>query len=76
MKSLDQFNALSNQELLEINGGAGLDSLLSTLNSVLTPTVAATSASLLILTSGASSALNTIAGGLAAFLSKLSLPTV
>ena len=76
MKSLDQFNALSNQELMEINGGAGLDSLLSTLNSVLTPTVAASSASLLILTSGASTALNTIAGGLAAFLSKLSLPTV
>lgn len=76
MKSLDQFNALSNQELMEINGGAGLDSLLSTLNSVLTPTVAATSASLLILSSGASAALNTIAGGLALFLSKLSLPTV
>lgn len=76
MKSLDQFNALSNQELLEINGGAGLDDLISTLNSVLQPTVAATSASLLILTSGASSALNTIAGGLAAFLSKLSLPSL
>lgn len=76
MKSLDQFNALSNQELVEINGGAGLDSLLSTLNAVLTPTAAATSASLLILSSGASGALNTIAGGLAAFLSKLSLPTV
>lgn len=76
MKSLDQFNALSNQELMEINGGAGLDSLFATLNSVLTPTAAATSASLLILSSGASTALNTIAGGLAAFLSKLSLPTV
>jgi hypothetical protein len=76
MKSLDQFNALSNQELMEINGGAGLDSLFATLNSILTPTAAATSASLLILSSGASSALNTLAGGLAVFLSKLSLPTV
>lgn len=76
MKSLDQFNALSNQELMEINGGAGLNDLLATLNSVLTPTVAATSASMLILTTGASTALNTIAGGLAAFLSKLSIPSL
>lgn len=76
MKSLDQFNALSNQELMEINGGAGLDSLLATLNSVLVPTVNASAASLLILTSGVSGAVNTIAGGLSAFLSKLSLPTV
>ena len=76
MKSLDQFNALSNQELLEINGGAGLDDLISTLNSVLQPTVTATSASLLILTTGASTALNTIAGGLAGFLSKLSIPSL
>ncbi|MBO9632724.1 MAG: hypothetical protein J7578_06365 [Chitinophagaceae bacterium] len=76
MKSLDQFNALTNQELMEINGGAGLADLLATLNAVLVPATNATSASLLILSAGASSAVNTIAGGLAAFLSKLSLPTV
>lgn len=76
MKSLDQFNALSNQELMEINGGAGLNDLLATLNTVLVPTVASANASLLILTSGVAGAVNTIAGGLAAFLSKLSLPTV
>lgn len=76
MKSFDQFNALSNQELMEINGGAGLADLLATLNAVLVPAANATSASLLILSSGASSAVNTIAGGLASFLSKISLPTV
>lgn len=76
MKSFDQFNALSNQELMEINGGAGLADLLATLNAVLVPTVNASAASLLILSSGTSTAVNTVAGGLAAFLSKLSLPTV
>lgn len=76
MKSLDQFNALTTQEAMEINGGAGLADIFGLVNSLVTPTVAAASASLLILTAGTSAALNTIAGGLATFLSKLSLPTV
>lgn len=76
MKSLNQFNELSNQELMEINGGAGLDSLIGTLNSLLQPTLGAVNTSLLILTAGTTQAVNTIAGGLSAFLSKLSLPSL
>lgn len=76
MKSLDQFNDLSAQEAMDINGGAGLADIFATVNSLLAPTATAASASLLILTAGSSAALNTIAGGLATFLSKLSIPSL
>lgn len=76
MKSLEQFSALSTQEAMDINGGAGLDSLIAAGLILLSPVAASASASLLILSTGASTAVNTVAVGLAAFLSRVTLPTV
>ena len=42
MQNLDQFNALTAREAMDINGGAGLDSVLAIVNGVLTPAVSAT----------------------------------
>lgn len=81
MKSLDQFTPLTENEILTVNGGGALDSLIGLVNSIgnqalnngLTNSIGA---GVLLVGAGISSALSSIGAGLGIFFSKLGLPTV